>query len=321
MSEKAQQSGTLPVNVGDIPKFVATIAALAYGVGFIVVSLHRASFGITQFSLLRPRVVSAGFLIIVLTAVPSIAARRRTHLRDFALLEFDSSVKKWLHIAVLLNAGFFTSLVLAVASRFLFVRYWGVRNYDLGFTAYLGAFAVFSTLVPIIGLSQRERYPRTAMVVAWVNFLAANAVLLGWFKGPFLVMIYWYLGVGLLAAMGPPLLRRGLKNETTDWETNIIGAAFLLVVLSTFIYSRVKPWFGGGLPISIEIQTTGPTPLGTSFSGETLLIDETDQGFYVLRDPSTRAAVFIPRHAVNGVLYRPAESEPFFEPVPSEANK
>src|SRR5579872_6715507 len=47
-----------------------------YAVGFVIVNLHHATLGIPDLSLLRARVVGAGFLFLVMTILPVIGTAR-----------------------------------------------------------------------------------------------------------------------------------------------------------------------------------------------------------------------------------------------------
>ncbi len=59
----------------------ATVAALAiYVIGFLILSLHHAYFGIPQVSLLRGRIISTGLLFCVLAAIPVIETVRAVDL-------------------------------------------------------------------------------------------------------------------------------------------------------------------------------------------------------------------------------------------------
>jgi hypothetical protein len=54
----------------------AIAVVLLYGVGFVIISLHRASYGIVQFELFRAKVLSAGIVFVVFLCLPLIVASR-----------------------------------------------------------------------------------------------------------------------------------------------------------------------------------------------------------------------------------------------------
>jgi hypothetical protein len=47
-----------------------------YVCGFVIVTLHHARFGISQFDVLRPRIIAAGVSFMLLTAVPALISLR-----------------------------------------------------------------------------------------------------------------------------------------------------------------------------------------------------------------------------------------------------
>jgi hypothetical protein len=59
-----------------VTQVAAIFAVISYAAGFLTISLHNASLGILQQSLLRPKILSAGILFLVLTGLPVLEAAR-----------------------------------------------------------------------------------------------------------------------------------------------------------------------------------------------------------------------------------------------------
>ena len=55
-------------------EYVAVLAAIVYGTGFVVVSYYLARKGIVSFSILRPKIFGAGLAFLVFASVPLISA-------------------------------------------------------------------------------------------------------------------------------------------------------------------------------------------------------------------------------------------------------
>src|ERR1017187_1203415 len=53
-----------------ITKTVATIAAVVYVCGFLIISLFHSSYGFAETNPFKPRILSAGAWFLLLTAVP-----------------------------------------------------------------------------------------------------------------------------------------------------------------------------------------------------------------------------------------------------------
>src|SRR5271165_4132468 len=61
--------------IESLTRLTAASLALMYGIGFFILSLHEARFGILQFSPLRARILFVGFTFMLLAALP-IAANK-----------------------------------------------------------------------------------------------------------------------------------------------------------------------------------------------------------------------------------------------------
>lgn len=59
--------------VESLTRITASSLVLMYGIGFLILSIHEARFGISQFSPLRARIIFVGFTFTVLAALPAAA--------------------------------------------------------------------------------------------------------------------------------------------------------------------------------------------------------------------------------------------------------
>lgn len=57
-------------------KFISVLVLTTYVLGFLVVTLRNAAYGVVDFSVLKPRALAAGILLLFLTAVPVIFGLR-----------------------------------------------------------------------------------------------------------------------------------------------------------------------------------------------------------------------------------------------------
>jgi hypothetical protein len=111
----------------------------------------------------------------------------------------------------------------------------------------------------------------------------------------------WLYVVAITAA----LLGHHISKDSRlaiEWESLPFYATgfFVLWFAGTF-YGQVKPEFGGGFPTRavFYFQQEGP-----AWQGKTLLasvIDETEQGFYVIPKDGPEKATFVPRSLVAAV--------------------
>lgn len=82
--------------------------------------------------------------------------------------------------------------------------------------------------------------------------------------------------------------------------------AFAVGVCSYFgdgLYPRIQPSMGGGQPTKAVFQFADKSPIDGLARDELWLLDEEDTGYYVLRTPEERKAVFIPRSLVTAIYY------------------
>ncbi len=76
----------------------------------------------------------------------------------------------------------------------------------------------------------------------------------------------------------------------------------ILWVYISQIFSELPPRWGGGQPTPVVIYLSNSTPWSPSNPLEALLLDETDQGLYVLLSPTGRA-FYVPRNNVVSAFF------------------
>jgi len=86
-----QASGLDAVRLVDlIAKAAIVLAAVIYGCGFLVVSLHRHSYGLAEPNPLRPKVLAAGILFLVFAALPIVIFIEAKRFRSPSLTAHDT---------------------------------------------------------------------------------------------------------------------------------------------------------------------------------------------------------------------------------------
>jgi hypothetical protein len=87
-----------------------------------------------------------------------------------------------------------------------------------------------------------------------------------------------------------------------NWFSAILGVSFFVLA----VFGSMEPKFGGGHPAPVVLYLTKPVAWLDSTTANVSLLDETDQGFYVLV-PGKSKALFIPRSDVGSLYFGPAE--------------
>jgi MFS family permease len=282
----------------------ATMLLIMYGSGFVILAAYEARFGVVQFGPLRARIFLVGFAFTILSALP-IAA----HHYGFA---YFGQLKKVIENkepslrserAAVLGFGFsFTAYLMALTFSFFLFEPRVVKPGHHGwpwFVALPGVWIVFLVIYMWIGLKFTQ-HPKKSVILA----IAGAVIFLGtllWVspeKVSGLTLWFW------VAAMAGKAVRdnNNLVMYALDYRT--WSAIFLsMSIYITMVVGHIHQKFGGGAPVSAVMYVNKPVPLsnGTTMF-EVSLLDETDQGYYVL-PPGKQKALFIPRSEVSAIYF------------------
>jgi hypothetical protein len=291
--------GSLPSKLEPVAKVSAIAFGLLYGLGFLVLSIHHASFGVSEFSLIRPRIITTGALFVLLNVLPVILAHRIYSLVS-AKKGPDGNTVHWPENIVRLGE-FSSACVALTAITGIFIQP-SSQTLVRGLLILLCA-TVLVIFVSVYFVLRRKPVPKTR-VVLWGVILILNVLLLVVTKNPALqIQASWFFGVGVFGL----LISRRFRNPDIfgdiRWETEWGYLVTLMVLYSLILYPRLKPEFGGG--------GTRPAVLyfSNSLSRHCFILDENEQGFYVLFDPKSLHATFFPRAGVTAVFFGDDENE------------
>jgi hypothetical protein len=105
-------------------------------------------------------------------------------------------------------------------------------------------------------------------------------------------------------------MRSPEEIRTTEWERLFLFLVPIIFgVYATKLYPRIKPQFGGGEPVPVVLHLTKKLPAFDSEIATVSLLDETEQGYYVLRGKDADKGVFVTRSLVEEIE--------FLNPVPT----
>ncbi len=286
-----------------IARSIASVLAAIYGLGFVILGFHDATYGLAQFSPFRTRIVLVG---LVFTALVIIAAASHhygfQYLAALASVVSDTSAERRSHRDIVLTAGFIYSAgsIAMFLTFFLFqlpvenrhAQVW--QSIAIGVAVLVG-FGIFV----VVGKIFLER-PLLAVFLSILAFL----FILGGFLAPPLSKPTGYLtAMFCCIALYVTIVKRARSplRFAFDYRSWYLAAAVLWIYI-TQIFGNLPPKWGGGKPTPILIFQHSPAPGSPSNPTDALLLDETDQGFYVLLSPTGRA-FFIPRSNVASVFF------------------
>jgi hypothetical protein len=282
----------------------ATLLVAIYGLGFVILGVYEARYGIFQFSPLRARIFLVGFTFIALIALPVAAHHYKlAYYGPLAPVFNNADPKLQNYRNVVLAGGFiFTAFFMAGMFNLLLIpaastksyRWWHTAVFAAGFLALLEIYAV-------VGKRFSER-PKSAAAAALLTTGAFMACLS--FAGEHLLnLTCWFFLCGVAAQLvrcSTDRLRLAL--DFRNWFFVIVEVWFYAVAIFGIMPAKI----GGGAPTSMVLYLNGPVAWLDRTPASVSLLDETDQGFYVLT-PGKSRALFIPRSDVGSVYFGPAE--------------
>jgi hypothetical protein len=161
--------------------------------------------------------------------------------------------------------------------------------------------------LPTCGHGHRrfQAFDRRPFLFISISFLAGVAlvVILLRYTGPSLFWtVVWFSLVSVLTLLVFHTARDPEKVRSIQWERFFLTFVPLIFGLYAFeVYPNLRHEFGGGAPVPIVLHLTKKLPVFDSESVPVSLIDETEQGYYVLR--GSDKAVFVARGLVEEVEF------------------
>jgi hypothetical protein len=286
-------------------------AGLVYLFGFIIVSINDASYGIADFGLFRTKVIAVGTLFVLLLSLPMLLT-----FRIFSLfgLTVESADISWLVatpanrsyvIAVVALSIPFASFGLAFPLVFLFNTFPEWKGMGFGLFILTGALLI---TLRVFAKKWFNVHPLLFVLLCFLDTAALFLILFEFADRQIFWFVVWLsLACLFTLQISLKILRRD-EARKTEWERlflTIIPVVFF--VYADKVYPNIKHQYGGGAPVPVVLHLTKKLPIFDSESVPFALIDETEQGYYVVR--GSDKAVFIARGLVEEVEFlRPASS-------------
>lgn len=123
------------------------------------------------------------------------------------------------------------------------------------------------------------------------------------------IVTLWFYGVGLIGLWFTKMLKDPLERGKTEWERQIPLIALVLLTYGNLIYRNITPYFGGGVPVPITMYFSSKTPLTDSDSANVQLLEQTADGYFVLKTGDDKHAYFVRHDLVSAVHFGVPESK------------
>lgn len=288
---------------------VAGIAlAVVYGLGFLILSLYDAKFGILEFDPLRARIFQAGFLFVCLLVLP-VAAMHYGFTRCEGLSPLMQPAEPGLEARrkiILLSAFIYTAWIMAFYLGIWLLAPAPIANrpWYYGVTP-VAAMVFFLFSFSAIG----KRFPKNAnrcSVLAVLSALSFGLALDRFGSPSTSALSGWFFLVGVVSFAARD--SEDLLREALHW-VNWLLVLCLMAFYGTSVYARIEPKFGGGAPMPIVVYLNRPLPWSTSKDVTASLLEETSQGYFV-STPRSGNALFIPRSDVAAIYFGSSDSAP-----------
>jgi len=286
-------------------------AGLVYLFGFIIVSVFDASYGIADFSLFRTKVIAVGTLFAFLIALAMLMTFRMFH---FFELEYEELNPSPIVVTPSNRVFVMAALVLSIPSAcfgltlplgFLLTQYPLVGN------AYLVVLGAGAAALPLAFLARKwlNNHPFLFVLVSAINTAAFFVALFHYAARSTFWFVVWLSLVCGFTLQISTRLRKSESLRKIEWERLAVTVlAAIFGIYATKVFPHIKHEFGGGAPVRIVLHLTKKLPVFDSENVPVSLIDETEQGYYVVS--GTDKAVFIARGLVEEVEFLRSEVKP-----------
>jgi hypothetical protein len=297
----------LGANLELVTRATATIFVVLYAIGFIILAVHDAQFGIVQFSLLRARILLIGSLFTALVMLSAGALHYR--LGYIAALKevYDNTeprLQRYRDLLLMAHFVYPASLMALIFNPVVFPftlnNWWFTPEDDPWWhaAAIYGAFVVMGLGNFVIAKGFSEHPKRAAVFgVGGAFTLISGLYLFGSKNIANLTLFLFLAGLNALQIKRNPDRTR-YAMDFRNWSVPLA----LIAMFIFGIFGNVRPGLGGGAATPVILYLNTPVEWLDSKAASLLLVDETDQGFYVLTAP-TGKAFFLPRSNVASMYF------------------
>lgn len=285
----------------------ALVAVILYAAGFLTLSLHHAYFGVAQFGLLRPKILSAGILLLVFFALPVLEVARVYGLWKFGDPRLQNADDKqvephdrlnFLHLSRLV-ALLTSAMAISIAIRPFLVNYDPDKKLLVWSLVMVAGFVLALVGVRILG----KKHPLTCRLLRVSSILLFPLGLWRMNDLKLVGLVVWFCWSAWIGHEVSGAFKNLENLRNSHWHIVVLNAVGTVSLFTLLIYPNVRPAFGGGAPTPATFYFSAKNPIGDAGQAQIWLLDETDAGYYILNSKEAKKAVFIPRGAVSAIYF------------------
>jgi hypothetical protein len=291
----------------------ALLLVIVYIAGFSTISLYHASFGISlQFNLFRPRILSAGTIFIVLTALGMVVAAQTFQLwtsehtsentRQAEALPGRPRIHKYAALPVrILFFLYFATFVSYVIARYLFIDGYELEERFGGW--YLAMLLVGPIVGATAGVLQHMGKPILSVTLSLAGIIFMGFCLWRIHEATLTALLVWFSFGAFTTHSLRELIVNPSKLKEVNWHWSLVWAVSILTLFATAIYPHIKSSLGGGALVPATFQFVDNSILDNVSRAKVWVIDETDVGFYFVRSKNEKKAIFVPRGFIKTIYF------------------
>jgi hypothetical protein len=281
-------------------KHAAVLFAVIYGIGFLVLSIHHARFGVEMTEPFKPKVFSAGILFAVLTGVPCIAMARLSAMFGLRMPRTKTVIGSgaayiWLEWVLdfwLIAVG------LRMGSAILFSPFDLLPKYP-GWLFWIIYCALVATAS--VWFTDMNRWPVRTIIIKFIFFASLVTIVFRYNSHELFLQVVWFYFVGLILLWLHFVRKR--RAQTYDWERQAFALLGVVAFFAIFVYGHVRSAYGGGAPIRIDMSFNRATSFSANQTDGGFLVDQDSQGYYVVHKAEDTETHFIPRDAIVEIVF------------------
>lgn len=291
-----------------IVKATVVLAAVLYGFGFLVISIHQYRYGLTEMGLLRPKVLAAGIWFLCFTALPFVLVLEGSTIK----FKYSSPEREnWLRRR---STGLYFSSVSCFWLGMIFANAYDFQTTVVPVAPSTGTIVIVMVVAGALVLAdQWGRFPHWLAVLASIAFggllLYCGIRDMIYFHGEsYASVALWFMVTTYFASL--EIESRSWKLQIGNWKQSLGLSITALVGFASVYYPRIKPSWGGGAPTPATIYFVKDSLVLPGRSTSANILDEVEGGFYIIGG-NDKKATFIPRSEVALVYYSNDASGPF----------
>jgi hypothetical protein len=282
-------------------KATVVLAAILYGFGFLIISIHQYSYGLTEMNLLRPKVLAAGIWFLAFVTIPFVLVLEESVIK----FKYSSpECENWLRRRS--TTFYFTALSCFWLGMILSSTVFGFETGAMPAGPSTGILIL--VMVVSAGLVVADQVPRFPHWLAVVAAIAFGGLLLycgirdmAYYHGESVASVaLWFIVISYFASI--ELQSRSWKPQTGNWKQSLFLSLGAVAGFATLYYPHIKPSWGGGAPTPATIYFSKDSLVLPGRSVSANILDEVDSGFYIIGG-NDKKATFIPRSEVSAVYY------------------